>query len=80
MSVSLRPKLRPISTRKALQRRGAEPVVPARSERAIRPEDRVRRAGGPQDRALYVCSCGCAFEASVTASVHCPHCGGEQAW
>ncbi|MGI8595659.1 MAG: hypothetical protein ACR2ML_15125 [Solirubrobacteraceae bacterium] len=80
MNVRLSPKLRPSSTRRALRRRGGEPDAPARSPRAIRPEDRVRRAGGPQDRALYACSCGYAFEASVTASVHCPRCGGEQAW
>lgn len=80
MHVRLSPKLRPISTRRAPRRRGAEPVAPARSTRAIRPEDRVRRAGGPQDQALYACACGYAFKASVTASVCCPHCGGEQAW
>jgi hypothetical protein len=39
-----------------------------------------RRAGGPEDRALYVCGCGYAFKAEVTASVDCPHCGRSQAW
>lgn len=39
-----------------------------------------RRAGGPEDRALYACSCGYAFEADVTTSVGCPHCGQSQAW
>jgi len=43
-------------------------------------EDRARRSGGPQDRALYVCRCGSAFQAPVTASVRCPHCGEPQAW
>jgi hypothetical protein len=43
-------------------------------------EDRARRSGGPQDRALYVCRCGSAFQAPVTASVRCPHCGESQAW
>jgi hypothetical protein len=42
--------------------------------------DRARRSGGPQDRALYVCRCGSAFQAPVTASVRCPHCGESQAW
>jgi hypothetical protein len=40
----------------------------------------ARRAGGPEDRALYSCMCGYAFTASVTTSVDCPHCGTEQAW
>jgi hypothetical protein len=40
----------------------------------------ARRAGGPEDRALYSCMCGYAFKASVTTSVGCPHCGTEQAW
>jgi rubrerythrin len=41
---------------------------------------RHRRAGGPEDVALYTCGCGYAFEATVTASVDCPHCGADQAW
>ena len=45
-----------------------------------RPEERERRTGGPQDSALYICRCGSAFQASVTASVRCPHCGEPQAW
>jgi hypothetical protein len=40
----------------------------------------ARRAGGPEDRALYSCTCGYAFKAAVTTSVGCPHCGTEQAW
>jgi rubrerythrin len=64
----------------ASRRRRAERRAPARSSRAIRPEDRARRAGGPDDRALYTCACGYAFQADVTASVRCPHCGVEQAW
>jgi predicted Zn-ribbon and HTH transcriptional regulator len=41
---------------------------------------RVREAGGPLDRASYVCLCGFAFAAAVSTSVRCPHCGAEQAW
>jgi hypothetical protein len=45
------------------------------------PETRAaRRGGGPEDKALYSCMCGFAFEANVTTSVGCPHCGTEQAW
>jgi hypothetical protein len=36
--------------------------------------------GPPLDQALYTCQCGCAFEASVSTSVDCPHCGTAQAW
>jgi hypothetical protein len=50
--------------------------APARASR----RDRERRSGGPEDRALYACSCGVAFKASVTTSVGCPHCGQTQAW
>jgi hypothetical protein len=40
-----------------------------------------RRHGGPsEDRALYTCECGYAFEALVTTSVGCPHCTRTQAW
>ncbi len=42
--------------------------------------DSARRAGGPEDRALYLCACGTAFTAPVSTSVGCPHCGGHQAW
>ncbi|MBV9605357.1 MAG: hypothetical protein JO027_09625 [Solirubrobacterales bacterium] len=42
---------------------------------------RERRHGGPsEDRALYACECGYAFEAIVTTSVGCPHCSRTQAW
>jgi hypothetical protein len=69
-----------VNPRLPTRRRMAEPVAPARSQCAIRPEDRARRAGGPQDRALYDCACGSTFHAPVTASVRCPRCGDAQAW
>jgi hypothetical protein len=50
---------------------------------AIEPEGspRERRHGGPsEDRALYTCECGYAFEALVTTSVGCPNCTRTQAW
>lgn len=43
-------------------------------------QTRARRAGEPQDMALYRCDCGYSFKAAVTASVSCPRCGGAQAW
>jgi rubrerythrin len=43
-------------------------------------ERRLREAGGPHDRATYSCVCGYVFEADVSTSVACPHCGSSQAW
>lgn len=42
--------------------------------------DSARRAGGPEDRALYECGCGTRFVAAVSTSVDCPDCGCGQAW
>jgi hypothetical protein len=41
---------------------------------------RVRDAGGPIDRASYTCQCGLLFQAKVSTTVQCPHCGAGQAW
>lgn len=43
-------------------------------------EARHRASVRPEDQALYRCACGYQFEASVSASVACPHCGSGQAW
>jgi hypothetical protein len=63
--------------------RGAHPVM--RRDRglgtAVQAETpRVHEGGPPQDQALYNCQCGYVFEAPVSTSVDCPHCGGTQAW
>ena len=29
---------------------------------------------------MYSCECGFVFEAQVSTSVDCPHCGNQQAW
>ena len=58
-------------------------VVPRpapRPEPMHRDERRLRDAGGPDDRACYSCACGYLFEAPVSTSVSCPHCGADQAW
>ncbi len=62
-------------------RRGAShPIAQAGSGQA-QPAPRSRRQGGAlQDQALYSCSCGYVFNAAVSTSVGCPHCGGTQAW
>lgn len=59
--------------------RPAAPPAPAPAP-APAAQSREKRAGGPQDRALYGCACGVAFQAPVSASVRCPHCGDPQAW
>jgi rubrerythrin len=75
----------PTDTRRregVLRRRHA----PTRPEPVEQPADdlfaerRARESGGPDDRAMYTCSCGYVFEADVTTSVACPHCGAGQAW
>lgn len=43
-------------------------------------ERRARESGGPIDLAHYSCRCGYVFNAAVSTSVTCPHCGTGQAW
>jgi hypothetical protein len=43
-------------------------------------ERRHRESVAPEDHALYRCVCGFVFEADVSATVSCPHCGAAQAW
>ncbi len=58
--------------------------APLAAVAAVRTPDpevaRVRAAGGPIDRASYACVCGYMFNAPVSTTVHCPHCGAGQAW
>ena len=54
------------------------PTPPRRPVHQI--QARAQRSGGPEDRALYSCSCGYAFKAEVSTSVGCPRCGNGQAW
>lgn len=56
-------------------------LVPApEASPEVKASRRARESGGPEDRAFYTCSCGYAFDADVTTSVVCPHCGATQAW
>ena len=57
---------------------GSSPAAPPTDD--LVDERRLRESGGPDDRAVYTCSCGYVFEADVTTSVTCPHCGTGQAW
>jgi hypothetical protein len=69
------------SVRTRDERRAPVTSAPAASpETGRRPEDVARRAGGPQDTALYRCECGHLFEAAVSASARCPDCGADQTW
>jgi predicted Zn-ribbon and HTH transcriptional regulator len=43
-------------------------------------ERRHRASVAPEDEAHYGCSCGYQFQAPVSTSVACPHCGAPQAW
>jgi hypothetical protein len=43
-------------------------------------ERRHRASVAPEDTAHYSCSCGFQFQAAVSTSVACPHCGTGQAW
>ena len=60
----------------------AEPAPPQRRPfaRDLADERRMRASGGPTDTAQYTCVCGYVFEAAVSTSVTCPHCGAGQAW
>ena len=69
------PKPKRRTTRPATKKKHSTPVSPEAAETRD-----ARRGGGPEDRALYSCMCGFAFNAKVSTSVDCPHCGTEQAW
>lgn len=77
MTVRTRPH-RP-RTRPRIGRREARRVA-VMVEQEPAPQARERAAGGPEDRAAYRCACGYVFEAPVSTTVGCPHCGGTQAW
>jgi len=57
-----------------------EPPAPAPDEADLADERRARESGGPEDHAMYTCTCGYVFQAKVSTSVACPHCGAGQAW
>jgi len=79
---SNREKSEPRSRPKGVLRRPHVSPAPAPPvpEADLTDERRMRESGGPDDRAMYTCSCGYVFEADVTTSVTCPHCGTGQAW
>jgi hypothetical protein len=59
----------------------AAPAPPAPQPVDEHPAERRHRDSvTPEDMALYGCSCGFQFQAPVSTSVSCPHCGTGQAW
>lgn len=76
-------RLRPAPGRRMRERqRRPDAAAPAAAPASppLGSEARARAAGGPEDRASYTCSCGMVFDAPVSTSVVCPHCGADQAW
>ena len=69
------------TTRRRTERRPRH-VVSTRGAKAkaTTATDQRTRHCGPEDLALYACSCGHAFSAGVSTSVACPRCGSGQAW
>jgi hypothetical protein len=64
-----------------LRRPHSASTRPAPPEADPHPDERrARESGGPLDKALYTCTCGFVFDADVSTSVTCPHCGAGQAW
>jgi hypothetical protein len=74
------PRRRSGSLRRRQRPERTEPAAPAPEELDLSDERRARESGGPEDRAMYTCTCGYVFEAQVSTSVACPHCGAAQAW
>jgi hypothetical protein len=66
------PRVHPTPGRRVVRRGHRQPNAP-------KPKPEVLESG-PEDRALYGCSCGLVFDAPVSAGVECPRCGERQAW
>jgi len=60
-------------------RRAANHAAPTQTPGAPRARS-VEARDANADSACYACSCGYVFNAAVSTSVSCPHCGARQAW
>lgn len=70
----------PVLARPARAVRRRVPAVPEPTAASAPVTRREREAGACHDEARYSCQCGFVFQASVSTSVGCPHCGATQAW
>ena len=68
------------STKTTQRKRASSQTSTVKISEARRCDSVAKAAGGPNDKAVYKCSCGHEFEAAVSTSVQCPHCGTGQAW
>ena len=57
-----------------------EPQPAPGTDQHLQAERRHRASVAPEDTAHYGCACGFQFQAPVSTSVTCPHCGTAQAW
>ncbi len=78
MTVLVRPKR--TDSRPARRRSAPAPRTQQDAEAAPVAPRRRQELGPLEDQALYSCGCGFVFEAPVSTSVGCPHCGDAQAW
>jgi hypothetical protein len=81
MRVRVKPRTeaQPRRTRHTDHRR-TQAVAEQPADDRLADERRLRQSGGPHDHATYACTCGYVFDAAVSTSVACPHCGTGQAW
>jgi hypothetical protein len=71
----------PLLAPRRRRRRAQAPTDTAADRPEPAPEHHTdRRDPGPEDLALYRCSCGVLFKAQPTTTIGCPRCGTEQAW
>jgi hypothetical protein len=68
------------STKSPQRKRASSQTSTVKISEARRRDSVAKAAGGPNDKAVYKCSCGNEFEAAVSTSVQCPNCGTGQAW
>jgi hypothetical protein len=67
-------------TRKAAPRPPRATIDSAATAPGPQREGGRRDVDPSEDTAVYSCTCGMVFEAQVSTSVACPHCGAGQAW
>jgi hypothetical protein len=71
---------RPLTARRPHLAEAPTPPAPGPADSNLAAERRHRASVAPEDTAHYGCGCGFQFEAPVSTTVACPHCGCAQAW